>query len=269
MSEQTYTYQNNALNLDEAYYYTLLLQIDADTFSYAILYKTQLLAYHTNCNLDELTEPKELSDLLSATYRKTVVGLQCVGFTLVPPTLFDKDHLTGFARLLDIKEDEKVLAQQLDDNNYVIYKADEQVLTAAGRFKLKNTLFAAKGWITAIAQTNPVDSNIYINIDNQAEFLCFKKGKLRFYNAFDFSAAEDLVYYAVLVAKEMELLPENTTLVLSGNINTGDKTIKLLSEYFSEAILNSIPLLELPEEITPHQILSMAALSLCASSEVL
>jgi hypothetical protein len=269
MSEQTYTYRNNTLNLDEAYYYTLLLQIDADNFSYAILYKTQLLAYHTNCNLDELTEPKELSDLLSATYRKTIIGLQCVGFTLVPAALFNKEHVTGFARLLNVKEDEKVLAQQLDDDNYIVYKADEQVLAAARKFKLKNTLFAAKGWITAIAQNNPLDSNIYINIDNQAEFSYFKNGKLRFYNAFDFSTAEDLAYYAALVAKEMELLPENTTLLLSGNINADDKTMKVLGEYFFEAILNSIPLLELPAEIASHQILSMAALSLCASSEVL
>jgi hypothetical protein len=269
MAEQIYTYRDSTFNLDQAYYYTLLLQIDATSFSYAIVYKQQLLAWDTNCGLNELFDPQELHDQLLATYRKVVFGLPANGFSLVPHSLFSAGHTAGFARLLDVKPNEKVLAQVLDDQNHIVYKVDEELISATTKFDLKNAVFSAKGWIKAIANENPPDNNIYLNIDNQVEFLYFKNGKIRFYNAFDFKNAEDLLYYAALVTKEVGLLPESTALILSGNIPDEDNTVKHLAEFFATVSLNQIQLLDLPSEIAPHQILELIALSLCESSEAL
>jgi hypothetical protein len=269
MSEQIYTYRNHSFNLDQAADYTLLIQIGTASFSYAITGNKQLLAWDTGCSLNELTNPKELFDELSATYKKIVVGLPANGFTLLPNKLFNKDNLPEYARLLDVKPDEKVLAQQLDDKNMIIYKADEQLAAAAQKFGWDNTVYLYKGWITAIAQNNPLATELYIHTEkDHAYFLNFKDGKLRFYNYFEFKNADDLVYYTSLVTNELGLDTQTARLKLSGGINWEDQHRSRLADFYKEVSFNYLLILDLPGEISSQQLLTLAALSLCGSSEV-
>ncbi|MDB5112903.1 MAG: hypothetical protein JWR67_4017 [Mucilaginibacter sp.] len=268
MSEQKHSFRHNTLNLDQAYYYALLIYVEATSFSVAVTYNDQLLAYETNCALNELNDPQQLQDILSATYKKTIVALSSSVFSLVPDPLFNPDHITGFARLLDVKANEKVLAQVLDEKNHVVYKVYEQQWTAIAKLDLKNLVFASKGWIKAIAQNNPLNNQLYVNIGNNTiEFLYFKHNNIRLYNTFEFNNADDVVYFSTLVTDELDMLPPYTTLVLSGNITGEDEIYTHLTAFFPDVVLNKIKLLELPEQIAPHQILSLAALTLCESSE--
>ncbi len=262
MAEQIYTYRDPSFNLNQAYDYTLLMQIDASSFSYAVTYKKVLLAWGTNCSL------KELAGELSAAYKKVVIGLPAKGFSLIPAAVFDKEHVTGYARLLDVKPDEKVLAQQLDDQNFIIYKVDAKIIPAVEKFGLANTVYLYKGWIRAIGQNDPEENSIYINLNNnKADFLYFKNGHIRFYNSFEYVTTDDLAYFAALVAEELELVPGDTTLVLSGN--TPDDAPNRLAEFFKEAVFNSTGALYLPDGIPTHQIMALAALNLCGSLEEL
>jgi hypothetical protein len=269
MSEQIYTFRNPSFNINQAYYYTLLIQISSGSFSYAITYKEQLLAWDTNCNLAELSEPQELSDELNATYKKVVVGLPAHGFSLIPAPIFAQDQIVNYARLLDVKPEERVLAQALDRDNFIIYKVDEKIITAVQRFDLNNAVFGNKGWITAAAQTNPGNQDIYLHAENgRAEFLNFNKGNIRFYNNFDYKNEEDLAYYAALVVKELGILTQNVHLRLSGNIKPEDRYSLRLAEFFQHVTFFRPQLLALPEQISGQQILTLAALSLCGSLEV-
>jgi len=269
MSEQTNTYRDSSLNLEQAYYYTLLILINGDSFSYAITNKNHLLAYEAENTLTELIEPATLQELLSAPYKNTVIGLNANGFTIIPATIFNPEHVGEFARVLDVKADEKVLAQALDENNYIVYKVAGQQLSAVNRFGLINTVFAAKGWINSVAITNPDANQLFVNIGkDKVELLNFKDSAIRFYNSFEYKNANDLAYYAALVAKEIGLQPNAIGLVLSGNVQANDVTFNTLSDFFGDVTLNQANILELPEGLNPHQLLQLAALSLCESSEV-
>jgi len=262
MAEQIYTYRDPSFNLNQAYDYTLLMQIDASSFSYAITFEKQLLAWGTNCNLNELDGD------LSADYKKVIIGLPANGFSLIPAVIFDKEQITGYARLLDVKPAEKVLVQQLDDQNFIIYKVDEKIIAAVEKFGLANTVYLYEGWIRAIAQNDPEENSIYINLNhNKADFLYFKNGNIRFYNSFEYATTDDLAYFAALVAEELELVPGDTTLKLSGD--TPDDAPNKLSQFFKEVAFNSSGALYLPDSIPTHQIMALAALSLCGSSEEL
>jgi len=246
-----------------------LILIEHDSFSYAVTYQKRLLAYEANYALSELTTPQKLYELLTSTFKKVVVGLPANGFSLVPSALFSADHVADFSRLLDVRKNESVLAQVLDEKNHVVYKISEQVQASALRFDLKNAVFAATGWAKAIAQNSPLNNYLYLNIGSEKiEFLYFKHHNIRFYNSFEFKTPDDVVYYAVLVAEELDMQPKYVSLVISGNINPGDKIHAHLAEFFPDLVMNKINLLELPEKIAPHQILSLAALSLCESLEV-
>jgi hypothetical protein len=269
MSEQITPFYDNTFNLDEASNYTLLLLVDANSFSYAVTFNNKLLACNFNCDVNELINPKQLHQILSASYKNVIIGLNGKGFVLVPQPFYNADRIVDFARPLDVSENEKVLAQLLDEKNYVIYKVAEQQLAAIEKFNSKHIVFAAKGLIKAVAQNTPLNFNLYLNItDHKVEFVYFKQDVLRFYNSFEAKSADDVAYFSALVTQELEMQPQYTNLILSGNVQTGDVTFIRLSSFFAEVIISNIALLELPAEIQPHHILSLASLSLCGSSEV-
>ncbi|WP_345101468.1 DUF3822 family protein [Mucilaginibacter panaciglaebae] len=268
MSEQIYTFRDPSFNLNQAYYYTLLIQIDAKSFSYAITYKKDLMAWDTNCNLAELSDPQELAEELNATYKNVVVGLPSGVFTLIPDALFSKDQIANYARLLDVSPDERVLAQLLDNKNYIIYKVKEKTLSTVERFGLQNVVYLNKGWVTAAAQDNPGSQDLYLHTENgKAEFLYFKNGTIRFYNNFDYQTEGDLSYYAALVTEELDLVPGSVHLKSSGSLKPGDNFTVALSQFFPNITFFNPQLLNVPEQINPEQILTLAALTLCGSLE--
>jgi hypothetical protein len=261
-------YHDNSFNLYQAYSYTLLLQVELTSFSYAVVYKNRLLVSAQNCDLDELADPRRLSDLLSATYKRVIIGLPATGLTLVPVSLFEEERIANFARFLDVKADEKVFSQLLDEQNMIVYKTNDALLSAVERFNLNNSVYVAKGWIKAIAKSSPPNNNLYVEVGkNVAQFLYFSSGSLRFYNTFEFKNEDELAYFAAFVTEELNLSREDTTLVLSGDISNDDKNMTRLADFFPKLELNRLQVLELPGQLTSHKLLALAALSLCGSSE--
>jgi hypothetical protein len=259
MNDQDNNYTDNSFNLYQAYSYILLLQVELNAFSYAVVYKNQLLVS---------AQPKQLIDLLSATYKKVIIGLPATGLTLVPKSLYSEDHVADFARFLDVKENEKVFAEILDDQNIIIYKTNGALVNAVERFDLQNTVYTASGWIKAIEKSNPQDNKLFIEIGKSTvQFLYFFQGSLRFYNTFEFKSEDELAYFISFVTGELNLKPQETTLVLSGDITAGDKNMNRLTDFYPKIEINGLKILELPGQIPAHKLLALVALSLCGSSE--
>ena len=263
----TNNYTDNTFNLHLAYSYTLLLQVESTSFNYAVVNDSHVLVSAQNCELQELFQPMALNDLLSATYKKVIIGMPASGLTLIPNSLFREERLSGFARFLDVKENEKVFAQPLDNINAIIYKTYAGLVSAVERFGLQNTVYAAKGWIKAIANSNPPNNNLYLQVsNNKVQLFYFSLKTLRFYNTFDFRSEDELAYFASFVSEELNLKPQNITLVISGDVAAGDKNLTRLAYFFPKIELNGLKVLELPGQIQSHKILALAALSLCGSS---
>jgi hypothetical protein len=261
-------YIDNSFNLYQAYSYTLLLQVEATSFSYAVVNDNQLLVSALNCDLQELIQPMALNDLLSATYKKVIIGMPASGLTLIPNSLLRENQVSGFARFLDVKDNEKVFAQTLDDINSVIYKTSDSHVAAVEKFGLQNTVYTAKGWIKAIAKSNPPNNNLYLEITKDiVQFLYFSLNVLRFYNTFEFKNDDELAYFTSFVTDELKLKAPFITLVVSGDVAAGDKNISRLAYFFPKIEINGLKVLELPGQMASHKFLALAALSLCGSSE--
>jgi hypothetical protein len=266
MDDHNNNYTDNSFNLYQAYSYSLLLQVDLSSFSYAFVHQNRLLVYAQNCALDELAHPKQLSEILTATYRKVVVGLPATGLTLVPGSLFPEGHIADFARFLDVRPDEKVFAQALDDENNIIYKTPDNIASAVEKFGFGNTVYSARGWIKAIANNHTYGNGLYLEIGrNCVQFLYLQGKNVRFYNAFEFKNEEELVYFTSFVCEELNLQPKEITLILSGDVTIGDRNMKRLGDFFPKIEINGIKVLELPGQIPSHKLLSLSALSLCGS----
>ena len=266
MSDQPNTDTN--FSLYHTYSYTLLLQVEATTFSYAVAQDSRLLVSAQNVAISELITPNQLSDILTATYKSVIISLPANALTLVPNKLFNEDHIGNFARFLDVKTTEKVFAQTLDAENTIIYKTDDKTVSIVEKFNLQNTCYRAKGWIKAIAKSSPPDNFLYMEVNgNRVEFAYFLAGALRFYNTFSFYGEDELVYFTTFVGDELNLQPLNTTLIVSGDINTADKNYTRLLEFYPKMELSTLRPLSLPGQLASHKLLALAALSLCGSSE--
>jgi len=267
MDDHNNNYTDNSFNLYQAYSYTLLLQVGTSSFSYAVIYQNRLLVSAQNCDLDELVNPRQLSDLLTATYKNVIIGMPAAALTLVPKSLFAEDHIADFARFLDVKETEKVFAQKLNDQNMIIYKTAGALVSAVEKFNLQNTVYKAQGWIKAIEKSNPPNNNLYLEVEKDSvHILYFSTDSLRFYNVFEFKNEEDLAYFTTFVTEELKLKPQYITLVVSGQVDNDDKNMKRLADFYPKIELSSLKVLELPGQIADHKFLALAALSLCGSS---
>ena len=170
--------------------------------------------------------------------------------------------------MLDVNSDELIITEPLDGENIMLYKVNEMLVNAFKELGNKQIVYADAGWINSISKTNPLNTDLYLNIvNNRVSILNFKNNKLRFYNTFSFANHEELVYFCALVATELEIDQKNAGIILSGNVNTADRQFTYLTEFFSEVRLNSLQVLDIPHQIEGHKILSLAALILCASSE--
>ncbi len=270
MTDHIYNYRDPDIGIYQVNdQYTLLLQVYAESVSYALVHQNKLIAWCEDCDHKVLTEPGQTHEFLNYEYKNVVVALPSTGFTLVPNALYDAGRAGAIARFLDVKSREKVFTQPLDDENHIVFKAAEAVTKKAEKFGLQNVVHISKGWLKAIEANDPQSYNLYLNFDKKlVEVAWFSEGNLRFYNTFTFYNPDELVYYTGLVAKELQLTQRTTNLVVSGDINGDDKNATRLAEFFNGVDETNLKLLELPAEIFPHQVLSLTALSLCVSSEV-
>ncbi|HTD40392.1 MAG TPA: DUF3822 family protein [Mucilaginibacter sp.] len=271
MSNRNHSNNITDLNTDQSAGYTLLVKIGLNSFSYAVTGQGRLLALKENLSLVELSQTSDSNNMLLSDYEKRIVSIPYRGFTFVPVSLFKPEKVADFARFLDVKPNEKVISQPLDADNQVIFKADEFLVDLViDKFGSNSIVFAPKGWIKLTAANNPSNHQLYVNIDgDKAEFLNFSDGKLRFYNSFEFKAADELAYFAMLVTNELQLSPQDVILVLSGGITPEDENGGSLARFFGKVELNNMNPLVLPAQTTSHDILTLTALSLCGSSEVI
>lgn len=271
MSNRNHSNTNTDLNNEQSAGYTLLVKVGPNSFSYAVAGHGRLLALKENLSLLELSQTSSGNNMLLSDYKKRIVSIPFKGFTLIPMSLFNPGKTTDFARFLDVKDDEKVFSQPLDSDNQVIFKADESLADLiTNKFGSGSIVFAPKGWVRLTSANNPSNNQMFVNVEGDtAEFLNFRDGKLRFYNHFEFKAADELAYFATIVAGELQLVPQEVALALSGAITLEDENGSRLAKFFGSVELNNMSALALPEQTTSHDILTLTALSLCGSLEVL
>ena len=234
MNDHIYNYFDPEFDLTQVNSdYILLLQVYAKSFSYAVVYDNQLLAWAANCDLSLMDDPGE-HELLTFDYKNVVAGLSSTGFTLIPDLLYNENKVADFARYLDVKPTEKVLAQPLDIKNHIIYKVEESVADTAEIYGLQKAVFIDKGWIEIIAKSEPTEHDLYLNIDQtRVSILYFAGRKVHFYNSFTFNTPDELAYYAAYVAQELQLQPRELNLSVSGDFKIDDKNGTRLAEFFN------------------------------------
>jgi hypothetical protein len=248
--------------------YNLLLIASEDEFSFAVVQSDskKLLVWGSRFALDELTDPKELQELLFAAYRNVIIDIQTKEFLLIPKTLYSTTSLKDISRYLNMQENDQLLTDELFENSIVaafsvkahLYRIINQ------RFPDIKLNFKPKWWIQTIVENLPHDYQLHLQVnENSLELLKFNDGKLQFYNQFQFLNADELVYFISFTLEQLNLSKDQIQLVLSGNINENDINYNSLRTFFPNIRWYDKPLLQVPSDVKFHEIITLSSLSLC------
>jgi hypothetical protein len=82
------------------------------------------------------------------------------------------------------------------------------------------------------AEKNSENPKMYVNVcNNFFEVITVEKGRLKFYNTFDFYTKEDFIYYILFSAEQIGLNPESFELIFLGNIDSKDELFTIAYKY--------------------------------------
>jgi hypothetical protein len=193
--------------------------------------------------------------------------VQAANFTIIPKELYRAGDLTGYSRFLAIEPGDVILVNELDASNQVFFKLKQTFANSITRhFDLKNVYFSGKALIAAINTLKDTGQNLYAHVEGRMlQLVYINNGELKFYNTFEFNNPEELMYYIVLTANELEVNLDKSSLILSGEVSFSDKKIQLVNELLAKVYFNQTQQLLLPQGFLSHQILMLSGLSLCAS----
>lgn len=262
MSDYSFTYQQNNFSPEQAANATLYIRAGKSGVSYLIAADNQVQAWKDQCNWADVAGGA-VKQLLGLPYKRVVSALLPDALTLLPEALFSAEDAPVYARYLDVKEEDKVFVTTFDQDNRLLYKVNADVLKAIGDlFNVANSLPADRGWITAVANSYPASDHLYISIaGSQLSVLSFKGQKLQLYNTFEVNNIDDILYYTLFVADQLQLRHSDVSLVVAGDLVQGSTDYQKLTGFFRQVKMNDLRVMQLPYDLPGHQVLALTALS--------
>ena len=157
--------------------------------------------------------------------------------SFIPLPLFDKNKKAKYLENhADIRKQDYVSFDDISSiqiaNVYIPYvNVNNMLLESFGKFSYVHCSSLLLEILSKVSNENTQPLwFVHIQYDLAYYFL-LEKGKLQFYNAFNWTDEKDVLYYAMAVAKNNSLALDETTLLMSGQIKGGDKIHQLLSKY--------------------------------------
>lgn len=244
----------------------LIIILNKVTFSYAVrnVVTQRLVRVSTENMLDGLFKPHHQNQELALTYQKVVIAVETDSFCLIPDAVFTTENLLDYAAFLSVKEADLILTDQIENgNNTVIFTFPKALLRQLEtQFKTTEIKFAPKGWIKEVFKADFSDLNLYLYLgENQLQLLFPALKNICFYNRFDCSTLDELIYFTTLVARQLKLKPEATTLILCGNTEAGSEEMLRLKVFFKEVNLFSTADYQKQDGLPQHQVVNFLGLS--------
>ncbi|MCX6241441.1 MAG: DUF3822 family protein [Bacteroidetes bacterium] len=158
--------------------------------------------------------------------------------TLIPGPLFDAQEAENFLKLTyPVPADEHVLAdhiQQFDNYNvYSIPKSLEESLMRlfpSARISSLSTILLQTVWMNFKTRINA--NRIFLHIKEKSfDILIYNGKQIKYLNTFTWMVAEDVAYFLIFVLEQLGMNPEQSSVVLLGNIDRGSNLFELIYRY--------------------------------------
>ena len=179
----------------------------------------------------------ENSALIKADFEKSVIGIINEHVSLVPEALFDEQHKSDYLELAHGK---------LSD--FTIYEDGLINTRARNVYAVPNLISSSISEKIPSAQIRHYSSSLIDGLSleykrregeivvlhvqySHFEILFFRDGVLQFYNSFNYTTAEDFIYYTLFVFEQLELNADKITVDVFGEIVEDSSVYQLLYKY--------------------------------------
>lgn len=213
-----------------------ILNIETNTITYL-----KPFGFNKNLNpnqvLDKLKHYFNTEPNLKKVFSEVIVIHKNELSTLVPKALFNEDNLADY-----LKFNNKILSTDYITFDEIVF--NESINVYVPFTNINNYLFDEFGEFTfkhfstilieqiLNAEKNADQPKMYVNVNSDYfEVVVVEKGKLKFYNTFEYYTKEDFIYYVLFTAEQIGLNPESFELIFTGNIDSKDKLYSIAYKY--------------------------------------
>ncbi|RYE24201.1 MAG: DUF3822 family protein, partial [Sphingobacteriaceae bacterium] len=214
--------------------------------------------------LKELFDPQNHEKFSALNYQKVIVAADSKSFCLIPDAVFTEENLPDYAAFLSVKEADLILTDKIaNGENTVIFTLPEVLVKQIEvQFSSAKIQFAPKSWIKTIFDYQPAGQNLHLFVtENTLKILFPDQQNIRFYNQFDCTTTDEIIYFTALVANQLNLKPEETSLIIYGEAEAESEPMLRLQDFFKEVNLFYASEIKQHSLLKQHQIVHFLGLS--------
>jgi hypothetical protein len=217
--------------------YDLIFEMGQKTFGYSIrdIEKNKFIAL--GFYRDHLADLGSSLPWLSGQFHSVNGIIGNSRFTLIPEALYIESEKESYFNFLHEQvTGEVVLSDRLGHLGiYSVYSIPGTWRKDVDTVFPKVTLCHISSVLTGniwMSVKNMTGQKVFLNLrEEQFDLLAFEGNQLKYCNAFHFLTAEDIAYYVIFVFEQLNLNPEEVSLVLLGNVDKFSPVFELLFRY--------------------------------------
>jgi hypothetical protein len=187
------------------------------------------------------------SSLLQAQFEKVNVGIINEYATIVPDALFDEERKTQYFEFTQERQEDYAIS----DDNLINLKARNIFAiphvvreAVAAKFPQASIKHASTSIIDGLSLKYKQDEGEVVAIHVQYshfEILYFKNGMLQYFNSFNYTTAEDFIYYTLFAFEQLGINTEKIQVEVLGEIDQDSGAYNLLFKYVRNVSLGNRP----------------------------
>jgi hypothetical protein len=222
-----------------------------------------------------LTNLLNQQQVLKRAYKEVLLTIRSSNYLLYPNLLGNSIDEEAFRLTNDLNEDECLQQYQLVNlKAQVIYPIsealDKESHAVLSHFKLlPHVAPTIEMEVNYMKSKSTGDAMWMYTYADQLDLRVYQEGKLKLANSFFQSGKEDIAYFVLYAAEILKIDTEHVPLFVGGDVNKGDETWKLMTDYWKDIrTVSSLEQIDLSTAMAHDQMHSFNHLSfslLCAS----
>lgn len=242
------SFRDNAFDPNAAGRYCLVLQVDRESFTIAVLdnISNDFLAFeswHFKKAVSDAQMAEQIERLctdhewLTNGFKRVDAIITSEKFTLVPAAMFDssaaKDYLTFNVPIGENDVVRNDILRQADARNvYAVgQKLENAILKISSSARIRHHLTPlAEKLLSGSKNTNEKRVHAHVR-QGQFDLIVADNGKLLLANVYTYHSAEDFIYFLLFAAEQLKLNPEKFDLEISGEIETDSSLSAIAKKY--------------------------------------
>lgn len=239
--------QNNTL--ENTNHQNISIQLSVDGFSFCIYtpYQNEIKKisdftlqtkenYTPQKHLKEINKIFNQKSILNHTFNKVFVTHVNPLVTQVPKPFFNKKHLKKYLDYtIKTYETDYVTFDEIPNDIVNVYipfvNINNFFIDKFGGFEFKHSSSIFIDFALKKYKNN--DKNLcLVNVfSNYFELIVIKNKKFTLYNQFNFTTKEDFIYYILFVVEQLQLNPQDVSLILFGTITKSSELYQIAYRY--------------------------------------